>query len=276
LLKGGHRVTVWNRTRGKCDSLVKQGAHPAKTVAEAINASELTLVCISDYATLASLILHPDASHSLAGKTLVQLTTGSPEEARTLADTVKARGADYLDGAIKAFPEQIGTEDAEILLSGSGQAYRNYKEVFKSLAPILTYLGEDAGMAAALDCAMLLFTYSTLVGFLQGAALCRAENVSIDDYTRAVTRRMSAYDGTFAAYAVAIEGKAYETRTATIDTWSDAHKQVVAVLKKAGLERWMMAPVQDLFQKAIASGRGQQSFAALLEILKGGSDGKIE
>lgn len=275
-LKCDCRVTVWNRTREKCDPLVQQGAHQANTITETINSSELTLVCVSDYETSSKLLGSTDAAPCLKGKTLVQLTTGSPEEARTLETEVKAQGADYLDGAIKAFPDQIGTKDAGILLSGSRKAYQNYRDVFTNLASNITYLGEDAGMASALDCAMLLYTYSTFVGFLQGAALCGAESVSIDDYTRAVVRRMPAYEGSFLEYAAAIKDKAYETTIATIDTWSDAHEQVMAVLEKAGLERWMMAPVHNLFRKAIASGRGQQSIVALLEIIKGGSNGQIE
>ncbi|WP_369028554.1 NAD(P)-binding domain-containing protein, partial [Nocardia farcinica] len=100
-LKAGHPTTVWNRTPGKADQLMAEGAQVAPTAAEAIDASSLTVICVSDYAAMYELL---DAS-DLAGTTLLNLTSGDSAQARQAARWAEQRGAHYLDGAIMAIPQ---------------------------------------------------------------------------------------------------------------------------------------------------------------------------
>ena len=50
LLNAGHDVTVWNRTRARVGPLTEKGAHDAASAAEAIDASHVTLVCVTNHA----------------------------------------------------------------------------------------------------------------------------------------------------------------------------------------------------------------------------------
>lgn len=50
LVSSGKRVTVWNRSQGKTDALVRIGALEAETPAAAIASSSTLIVCLSDYA----------------------------------------------------------------------------------------------------------------------------------------------------------------------------------------------------------------------------------
>ncbi|MGE7115040.1 NAD(P)-binding domain-containing protein [Lysinibacillus sp. NPDC047702] len=49
LLKKGYQVTVWNRSTAKAEPLIKEGATLATSVAAAISASEVSIICVSDY-----------------------------------------------------------------------------------------------------------------------------------------------------------------------------------------------------------------------------------
>lgn len=57
-LKAGYPTTVWNRSGGKAEGLVAKGASPAHTLASAIAASEVIVVCVSTYDVMDDL-LHP-------------------------------------------------------------------------------------------------------------------------------------------------------------------------------------------------------------------------
>ncbi|MCS3835219.1 3-hydroxyisobutyrate dehydrogenase-like beta-hydroxyacid dehydrogenase [Aeromonas veronii] len=113
LIKAGHPVTVWNRSAAKAAPLQALGATLAPSVGAAIAASDITLVCVDNYAVSQQLL--DEASDAVAGKLLVQLSTGSPQGARALESWSHARDARYLDGAILCFPDQIGTSDASII-----------------------------------------------------------------------------------------------------------------------------------------------------------------
>ncbi|MGL6395111.1 NAD(P)-binding domain-containing protein [Aeromonas veronii] len=77
LLKAGHPVTVWNRSAAKAAPLQALGATLAPSVGAAIAASDITLVCVDNYAVSQRLL--DEASDAVAGKLLVQLSTGSPQ-----------------------------------------------------------------------------------------------------------------------------------------------------------------------------------------------------
>ncbi len=90
LLLAGHRVTVWNRTAGKADALVASGATRAPTPAEAVAASPIVIASVSTYDDIHAL-LTPEVDR-LAGRTLVNLGSGTPEQARTLSAWAAERG----------------------------------------------------------------------------------------------------------------------------------------------------------------------------------------
>src|SRR5687768_4528089 len=139
LLGSGQRVTVWNRTAAKAEALARSGAAVAPSAADAVAASPIVIVCINDYATTRDLLESADVG---AGRVIVQLTTGTPQDARQLERWVRARDADYLDGAIMATPSQIGRPDTPIYASGAERAYRRSEPAMRILAGNLVYLGE--------------------------------------------------------------------------------------------------------------------------------------
>ncbi len=99
-LAAGHSTTVWNRTPGKADELAARGARHAGSVAEAVAAAPLVVVCVADDEAVHQLLDPLDGA--LAGRTLVNLTTGTSAQARANAAWAKERGAAFLDGAIMA------------------------------------------------------------------------------------------------------------------------------------------------------------------------------
>src|SRR5688572_10696940 len=80
LLKAGHPTTVWNRTAAKADDVIAQGATRAETIADAVAASDLLIGVVLGYEVLHK-VLAP-AEGSLSGKTLINLTNGTPAQAR--------------------------------------------------------------------------------------------------------------------------------------------------------------------------------------------------
>ena len=109
----GRQVTVWNRTAGKMEPLVALGAEPAASVAQAVAASPVIMVCVDTYAATNGLLSSPDVVPHLAGRTVIQFSTGTPEEARDSEAWLKEHGADYLDAAIHVYPDSIGRRIAE-------------------------------------------------------------------------------------------------------------------------------------------------------------------
>jgi 3-hydroxyisobutyrate dehydrogenase-like beta-hydroxyacid dehydrogenase len=168
LLAQGHPLTVWNRTPGKADGLVARGAHRAATVADAVAASPLTVMCLKDYDTLYR-VLEP-AGDALAGRTLVNLNSGTPEEARAAVVWADERDVEYLDGAIMVPPPLVGQPDSVFLYSGSRDVFDKHRAVLAALGDP-RHLGSDPGLAVLYNTALLDMMYATLNGWLHATAL---------------------------------------------------------------------------------------------------------
>ncbi|MGO1227457.1 NAD(P)-binding domain-containing protein [Brachybacterium sp. AOP42-C2-15] len=79
-LDTGHPLTVWNRTPSRAGALTRRGAVEAATVEEALTTTDLTVVCLYDHASVHHVL--DTAAAALTGRTLINLTTTTPEEAR--------------------------------------------------------------------------------------------------------------------------------------------------------------------------------------------------
>ncbi|MET9295508.1 NAD(P)-binding domain-containing protein [Streptomyces sp. NPDC003077] len=167
-LAAGRPTTVWNRTASKADELVAKGAVRADSVADAVAAGPLVVACLLDYDTVHR-TLDPVAGQ-LRGKTLVNLTNGTPAQADEMAEWAARNGVEYLDGGIMAIPTTLGTPEAFILYSGPEQVFQAHREVLEVLgAP--KYLGTDIGLASLYDLALLSGHFQMLQGFHHAVAM---------------------------------------------------------------------------------------------------------
>jgi 3-hydroxyisobutyrate dehydrogenase-like beta-hydroxyacid dehydrogenase len=163
----GHPTTVWNRTAGRP---TPDGCVRTPDVAEAVTAGKAVVVCLLDYDAVRS-VLTPLAA-ALRGRTLVNVTSGSPDAARALAAWAASHGIAYTDGAIMTPAMTIGTPSAMILYCGQST------EVLAPLGGTRTYLGRDPGRAAAFDVALLDIFWTAVSGVVHAFAMARSENVA--------------------------------------------------------------------------------------------------
>ena len=259
----GHSVSVWNRTTGRTAPLVALGAVAADSPADAAMSSPLCVVCIDNYASTRRLIEGPGMLEALSGRTLVQLSTGTPEEARDLSGWLTGQGVHLLDGAIMPYPDGIGAEDAQILFAGPAHLYAACKPVLDCLGGDLRHVSEEIGAAAVLDMALLTHQLANYLGVWHGARACEAEGLGID-----VFASMFPQDDPAAHLAWRIHRKDYDDPGATLEVWNAALDGIVEHAKNAGINREIPELISSLFRRAIALGHGGRDIATVIEVLR--------
>lgn len=170
----GHPLTVWNRTPARAAALGAEGARVADSAAEAVAANALVVVCLLDDASVEEVL----GGTELVSRDLVNLTTGTPGQARARAEWARERGARYLDGGIMAVPPMVGVPEASgyVFYSGSRELFERHQETLG--VPVGTrYVGEDAGFAALHDVALLSAMYGMFAGAAHAFALIRKEDI---------------------------------------------------------------------------------------------------
>lgn len=268
-IHSGHSVTVWNRTQAKAEPLAELGAARAATAAAAVRSSDLVIACLLDYDSVHQ-VLDPVAG-DLAGRTLVNLTNGTPRQAREMADWAAARDIGYLDGGIMAVPPGIGTDQAFVLYSGSRATFDRYEDTFAVLGTA-KFTGTDPGRAALYDLSLLTGMYGMLAGVLQAFAMVRPDGVDVVEFGGLLQSWITAVAGSIPNYARQIQARDY-----TIGVVSNLGMQTTAIsgfvqaVEDQGLTVNLLAPLQSLMTQRTADGYGAEDLSGLVDLLRPGA-----
>jgi 3-hydroxyisobutyrate dehydrogenase-like beta-hydroxyacid dehydrogenase len=257
LVSAGHDVTVWNRTPGK----EVENTIVAPTAADAITASPVALAVVSDYPTVRDLFADS------TGGALVNLATGTPEEAQEMADWAAARGVDYLDGAMLAVPQSVATPDAQFLYSGSTAVFDEHREILDVVATS-RYLGPDPTVAAVWDSALLGIGYSALLGYLHAAALLDTAGTSPSQFQPMVGQWLTTMAGLMAELGGEIEAGEYRDATSPVGLNRWAVAKLVNTSLVRGVSAEPLNTLRALLDRAVADGRADESVGSLYESLR--------
>jgi 3-hydroxyisobutyrate dehydrogenase-like beta-hydroxyacid dehydrogenase len=264
-LEAGHPITVWNRSPGRADALAERGAAVAATVVDAASAAPVVVACLFDHASVHE-TLDPVVAN-LSGRTLINLTTTTPNEARELAAWAAGHGIDYLDGAIMAVPEMIGGPGSAIFTSGSQAANAAHAGLIGRWGDV-TYFGEDAGVASLYDMAMLSGMYLMFAGFFHGAAMVASAGFRAEEFAARQTTFLAAMTGSFAEFGRIVDAKDYAGEGQQSLEFSDLTKLVRAAAD-AGVSTELIESVQQLIRRQIDAGHGKLGVARIFEELRG-------
>jgi 3-hydroxyisobutyrate dehydrogenase len=142
--RGGHEVTVYNRSRAKADAWVaKHKGRSAETPAKAADGAEIVFCCVGDDPDLREVTLGPSGAFQKMGKgaIFVDHTTASAKVARELAAEAKKRGFEFLDAPVSG--GQAGAENGQltVMVGGELAAFERAKPVIANFAKAVTLLG---------------------------------------------------------------------------------------------------------------------------------------
>jgi 3-hydroxyisobutyrate dehydrogenase-like beta-hydroxyacid dehydrogenase len=275
----GQRLTVWNRSAHRAEPFRELG-RVAGTVSEAVAASDTIVVSLIDYQAANTLLRTDEVEAVIAGKSLLQLTTGTPADARDSQAWAHRHGATYLDGAIAGYPRTIGTDANEILYAGDAAVFEAQREVLAALGGKATFCGEAVGAAATLDLAALEFAYARAAGLLHAAALCAAESFPLevffatagapDGLLEFVTRHDFSdgrvpMDPAVAAAAMTRPRTYPGSVDATLSVHAAAIDQIARASREAGMDSAFPEALHDSYGRAVARGHGNHDLPALYE-----------
>ncbi|MFD5244235.1 NAD(P)-dependent oxidoreductase [Amycolatopsis sp. NPDC058340] len=269
LLENGHGVTVWNRTAARADGVVAAGAVRAETPADAVSASELVLLSLTDYAAMYDIL--GKAEDALAGKVIVNLSSDTPEKTREAAEWVEARGARFVSGGVMVPAELVGKEGAYVFFSGPTEVFEKHRETL-ALIGRPDFLGEDVRLAQLFYQAQLDIFLTSLSVFLHAGALIRSAGVSVEKFVPYAKDNFKTIDYYLDAAAEQIEKGDHPGDDANVTMMGATADHIVQASRDAGVDLALPEAIKSHYDRAIAAGHGRSSWTSLFEIIK--ADGK--
>jgi len=166
--KGGHDVTVYNRTRAKADAWVKQhGGIAAATPAEAATGKDFVFSCVGNDDDLRQVTIGPDGAFAAMkqGAIFIDNTTASAEVARELAEAAEATGFGFLDAPVSG--GQVGAENGMLTVMVGGR-----QDDFDKARPVIDAYARMVGLMGPVGAGQLtkMINQICIAGLVQGLA----------------------------------------------------------------------------------------------------------
>ncbi|MEU6393828.1 NAD(P)-binding domain-containing protein [Streptomyces sp. NPDC046939] len=269
LLAAGHPVTVWNRTASRADDLVAEGATRAATPAEAVGASGLVVLSLTDYRAMYDIL--GAATASLAGRTLVNLSSDTPDRSREAARWAADHGAAFLTGGVMVPAPMVGTEAAHIYYSGPSQDLEAHKAALALLgAP--RYLGEDPGLAQMMYQAQLTVFLTSLSALMHATAMLGTagmkakealpELLTFTDSIGAILRAGEEQPG------AALDAGEHPGDLSTVTMMGATADHIVETSTTLGLDLALPLAVRSHYRRALADGHGGDNWTRIIDSIR--------
>jgi len=166
--KGGHDVTVYNRTLGKAQAWVAEfGGHMAPTPEEAARDADFLFSCVGNDDDLRSVTIgEHGAFHGLKkGAIFIDNTTASANIARELCAAAAERGAHFLDAPVSG--GQAGAQNGVLTVMVGGDA-----EPFAKAEPVISLYARAVNLIGPAGSGQLtkMVNQLCIAGVVQGLA----------------------------------------------------------------------------------------------------------
>src|SRR5215469_2623685 len=181
LLRKGHTVTGYNRTRSKAQWLVEQGMRWADSPREVAAATDVTFAMVTNSAALIAIADGPDGllAGLSKGKLFVDISTVAPGVSRTLAAKIREKGADMLDAPVSGSVLTLQQGKLSVMVGGRAETFARVKPILEDIGPKVTHVG-DNGLALTMKIAVNLNLAVQMLAFSEGVLLAEKSGIRRD------------------------------------------------------------------------------------------------
>jgi 3-hydroxyisobutyrate dehydrogenase-like beta-hydroxyacid dehydrogenase len=172
LLKAGHRLTVWNRTRERATPLEREGAAVAERPADAARAG-VVLSMLADDRAVEEVTLGPDGilAGLPEGGVHVSMSTIGPDAVEALARRHAEGRRGFVSAPVFGRPDAAAAAKLAVVAAGPGGAIAKVQPVLQALGPRLFVLGEEPAHANVVKLTGNFLITAVIEGLAEAMAL---------------------------------------------------------------------------------------------------------
>jgi 2-hydroxy-3-oxopropionate reductase len=277
LLRAGHTVHVWNRTRDKAQALEKDGARVAPTPGALASCAELIFLCVSDATAVEQVVF--DAEHGIATaaqraagtarvRRIVDHSSIAPSATRRFAQRAAAAGIGWVDAPVSGGVAGASAGTLAVMAGGTAADVEAATPVIGAYAARVTHMGDvGAGQTAKL-CNQAIVT-ATVTAIAEAVGLAQASGIDAARLADALAGGWadSVLLQTFVPRMTSgghpLMG-ALSTFQKDVDAIADAARDTGAVMP-------VSATVQQVLRLGAAQGLAGADFAAFIDIVRPGN-----
>jgi 3-hydroxyisobutyrate dehydrogenase-like beta-hydroxyacid dehydrogenase len=266
LLRAGHQVTGFNRTRSKAQKLLDAGMKWSNTPRAVAESADVTFSMVTNTEALNAVANGVDGilAGLGAGKIYVDMSTVSPAASRAVAEQVKAKGAQMLDAPVSGSVITLEEGKLSIMAAGERTAFEKALPILQTIGPKVTHVGAN-GLAVSMKIATNLSLAVQMLAFSEGVLLAEKSGIRRETAVEVLLNSVIAspmvkYRGPFVL-------------NMPDEAWFDVNMMQKDLLLALELGRQLDVPLpttaitNEMLTTARGMGLAQQDFAVVFEVL---------
>lgn len=267
LIKAGHHVTVWNRTKSKASEVLELGAKWADSPRAVAGQADYIFTMVANGAILQKVALGEDGivQGITAGKIVIDMSTVSPAESEIVNRKIEEKGGSFLRSPVTGSVVPAAKGLLGLLISGS-------RKVFEETEPLLHLLGRNMYWLGEYEEARVMkIALNTMVGNttqLLAEAVTLAEKAGIS-----ADKCMEVISGSAVGNLI-VQSKVEAISSNQYDPAFSVHmmlKDFDLALETAKLYESSLpltALTRQFYEESVALGRGHEDYAVLVKRLE--------
>jgi 3-hydroxyisobutyrate dehydrogenase-like beta-hydroxyacid dehydrogenase len=264
ILKGGHELTVYDKSPEAVARLVQAGAKRAHTAREVGVASDIVVTMLPEPQHVEQVVLGPDgvAEGLRAGGIVIEMSTIDPSTSRRVGDALRQRGMELVDSPVGKTSEHAATGTLTLMVGGN-------KEAIDRATPVVNCMGTDTyycggpGTGHAMKMTNNLLATTIMIANTEALAIGVKNGLTLE-LMQEVMRTTMAWNQQL---AVAMPKKAFLGDDSPGFAIRLACKDVRLACEAAdqmGFEASVGRGAQATMERAMAQGLGDRDTAALM------------
>jgi|SRR5882724_2429691 len=267
LIKAGHDLTVYNRTRSRAEPLASLGARIAETPSQAAADAEVLFTMLADDAAVEAVIFEPgNAIQALpAGAAHISMSTISVALSRRLVEAHRERKQQYVAAPVFGRPDAAAAAKLFIVAAGPGEEIKRYRPLFDAIGQKTFVAGDDAHAANVIKLGGNFLITTVIEGLAEAFAFGRKFGVDPHAFLDILTESLFAAP-IYRNYGSMIASDRFEPAGFKLPLGLKDNRLLLAAAEEATVPMPMASLVHDRFVAALARGLGESDWAAIARI----------
>jgi len=264
LLRAGHQVTVYNRTRAHAEPLRQEGAALADSPAEAARDVDAIVTMLSEDQAVEQAVqgfletLAPGAIH-------IGMSTISVACSKRLAEQHAAHGQVYVAAPVFGRPVAAAAAKLWIVAAGPPESIERCQPVFDALGRGTSLVGADPWLANAVKLAGNFLIAAALESMGEAFALVRKSGVDAGQFLEIINNALF-NSALYGGYGAAIAKEQFEPAGFKLRLGFKDLRLVQEAAESAAVPMPLAGVLRDRFLAALARGEGDLDWAAIARI----------
>ena len=268
LIKSGHTLTVYNRTRSRAEVLRPEGATVAETAGQAAAGAEAVFTMVADDRALEEIVFGPgNLLESLPpGAIHISASTISVQLSRRLAEVHRKKGQHYLAAPVFGRPEAAAAAKLFVVVAGSQSLIEQCQPLFDAIGQKTFVAGAEPSMANVVKLAGNFLITTVIEGLAESFALARKSKVDPGQMLEILTGSLFPAP-LYKNYGAMVAHEKFEPVGFKMRLGAKDNRLVLSAAEEAGVPMPMASLVRDQFLAAMAQGMSDDDWAAVARVV---------